>query len=89
MNGAKDAKKWSVTIKGSCDKRYHEIAVEYGNPIDSWGWFSRHKIRVSQYMHEETSEFVWNRLIKLAEELCEYMNENYPNGFYSTSPEKV
>jgi hypothetical protein len=80
-------KKWSVIIKGSYDKQAHEISVEYGNSLDSWGWFGQEKIRVSQYMHGETNKLVWDKLIKLAEELCEYMNNNYPNGFYITPPE--
>jgi hypothetical protein len=80
-------KKWSVTIKGSHDKQTHEIAVEYGNPIDSWGWFGAEKIRVSHHMHGETNKLVWNRLVKLADEMCEYMNNNHPNGAYFSTPE--
>ena len=80
-------KKWSVTIKGYHDKQVHEIAVEYGNPIDSWGWFGDEKIKVSQHMHGETNKLVWDRLVKLADEMCEYMNDNHPNGAYSSTPE--
>jgi len=80
-------KKWSVTIKGSCNRQAHEIAVEYGNTLDSWGWFCEEKIRVSQHMHGETNKLVWDKLVKLADELCEYMNNNHPNGFYSHPPE--
>ena len=74
--------KWIVTVKGSYDSSSHEIAVEYGEELKSWGWFSQEKIRVSQYMHGETNKFVWNKLVKLAEELCEHMNSNHPNGIY-------
>ena len=80
-------KKWIVTIKGSWDKQAHEIAVEYGDPLDSWGWFSQEKICVSVRTHEKTNSFVWDKLVVLAQELCEYMNNNHPNGIYPDTPE--
>lgn len=75
-------KKWSVTIKGSHDKNAHEICVEYGKPLDSWGWFCKEKIRISGYAHGETDKFVWDKLITLANEVSDHLNNNHPNGFY-------
>lgn len=70
---------WIVDLKGGPDE-YFEIAVvrsSNSHGIKSYGWFDERKVFVSGSggpCHYKVDQFVWDRLVKVAEELAERLN---------------
>ncbi len=76
-------KEWLIVIKGNKNNGQwypFEISVVHiKNKLgqNSYGWFDENKILISSSggcNHNSVSEFVWDRLIKIAEDLAEYLN---------------
>jgi hypothetical protein len=71
---------WKVVVKGGPNRRGWEISVvkltnTHGQR--SYGWFGDEKIMIGSSggpCDDMVSEFVWNKLVGLAEEVSDRMN---------------
>lgn len=72
--------KWIVDVKGKAGETCIEISVvqeDYTLGIESYGWFNESKLLISQnvnFMGESIKEIVWDKLIKLANEVANELN---------------
>jgi hypothetical protein len=68
---------WIVSVKGQKCAETFEIAVvrkDYEHGQRSYGWFGEYKLSVGHGHREPVCEFVWDRLIEIANDLCAKLN---------------
>lgn len=76
---------WNVNVKGAAGEESFEISVvrsdnEHGKI--SYGWFDERKLLISHNggpCHWPLTQFVWDRLVAVAEETAAHMNAEMAN----------
>lgn len=75
-----DEKEWIVNIKGGWKEGDFEISVLRSTNChgrDSYGWFDKDKMLISACgaSHIPITESIWDKLIKVAKEVCFELND--------------
>lgn len=89
MNKANELK-WEVNVKGAAGEQSFEISAvrsdnEHGKR--SYGWFDDKKLLISHNggpCRWPVTQFVWDRLVKVAEETAAHLNAEMASDFHAT-----